>query len=100
VDYWQLTEEETQRANEMGWEYGWDHANYVEAYGSEGVSKIHYPAQMDPDVTVDLFRAGRISPREQTKRFAMWRLFKVAFKEGQRRYRRGLNADGTPRETD
>ena len=96
----ELTEEQVQRANELGWDRGWSHANYVEAYGSEGVSKIDYPADMDLDVIADAWRNSRITSDERLQRLEMRKLFEVAFKEGKRRFRRGLNVDGSPREND
>lgn len=92
--------EEEQRAYDAGVERGWDHANFVDAYGKEHDRRTpDYPSWLSLDTTDQGFVisgvGSRMSSAEATKRIALRTHFAEGWKEGRKRFRQGRYPDGT-----
>lgn len=85
-------------AYELGCSRGWDHANFVDAYGKEHERRApDYPSWMGTDPNEDGIayeeRRRRIYQRED--RLALRAEFKRGWTDGRRRFTRGQYPDGT-----
>lgn len=74
---------------ELGIDRGWDHQNYVEAYGEEHDSPIDYPARLESDSRYG-FGGPEASERVQDRRD-----FAAGWKLGRSRRKNGMYPDGT-----
>jgi hypothetical protein len=93
-------------AYELGCNRGWEHANFVNAYGPEHErNKPDYPAWMITDPAALGYVRGQSSERipamiaEQRDQRLVWQAeFKRGWTDGRRRFHRGQYPDGTQRE--
>lgn len=79
-------------AYQMGIDRGWDHQNYVEAYGPTESNSPDYPASLEPDS-----RYGFSGPKGR-ERAEGRRQFAKGWAVGRRYYRQNRWQDGTKME--
>lgn len=84
-------------AYEAGLERGWDHANFVAAYGKEhDTRKPEYPSFLFvPKGPFGHYPGDGMTAREMQERLAAQKVFDAAWKEGRKRFRKGQYPDGT-----
>jgi hypothetical protein len=74
---------------ERGVDQGWDHQNFVAAYGSEHDGTVTYPAQLEADSRYGFGGPGAHERAEGRREFAR------GWKDGRKLYRQGRYTDGT-----
>jgi hypothetical protein len=87
----------------LGCDRGWDHANFVDAYGKEHErNKPDYPAWMITDPVALGYEPGyttnripEMIDRERPQRLAWQAEFKRGWTDGRRRFHRNQYPDGT-----
>lgn len=91
------TQSELEReAHEVGLSRGWDHANFVDAYGKEhDTRKPEYPAYLHVPMSRSGYYPEGMTVAEMNDRLAARKVFEAAWKEGRKRFRLGQYPDGT-----
>lgn len=89
---------ESEAAYELGLSRGWDHANFVDAYGKEHESRTpDYPGWMgtDPNAAGITHEERQRRIYDRTARDEQRAEFKRGWTDGRRRFGRGQYADGS-----
>lgn len=87
-----------QEATELGHSRGWDHANFVAAYGKQHDRRTpDYPGWLgiDPNAEGISYEERRARIYQRAERVAAHNAFKAAWSEGRKRFARGRYPDGT-----
>ena len=87
-----------EQARAMGRERGWDHANFVEAYGKEHERRgPDYPSQLglNPNEEGITYRERHSRIWERNERVAARQAFSEGWTEGRRFFHQGKYHDGT-----
>ncbi len=74
---------------EHGLNRGWNHQNFIEAYGSEHNTGIDYPSILEVDSSYGFAGRGASERAESRREFAR------GWKDGRALYRQGRYVDGT-----